>query len=423
MQKTAAAIGLSTIALFAGLAPESRMAAAGPSPSADRADIQFGKLGSAIKLGAKVAARPKFTDEDEARMAQAQGKKFDAAHQMWPDPLLETYLTGIVQKLVAVAKPRPFPYRVRVVNDASLNAFTVGGGLLYIHAGLVATVENEAQLAMVLGHEIAHVTEGHVTSGIEHAYTTQLLGDVAVTAGGAAGIPVSGKTLELAYDATMNAAINGHGRNQERDADRIGIDYMTKAGYDPREATITFELLLAANGDQPRLVNFFYGRHPANQERFDTLTALAKTKYAGDVSSKRLIVNTEDFKRATRTAVIATGRLDYEEGRFQGAKAMFDKAVRVWQDDPVPHFYLGKIALETGAAPDAIDTAIRELEAAVMADEAYAPAHRDLGLAYYRKGDRAKAIASLEKYLVVDTDAKDAAQIRTTVAELKRYGG
>jgi beta-barrel assembly-enhancing protease len=423
MQKIAAAIGVITWALFAGLAPESRIAAAGRESGAAPGRAQFGKFGNAVKLGTKVAARPKFTEEDEGRMAQAQGQKFDAAHKMWPDPLLETYLTGIVQKLVAVAKPRPFPYRVRVVNDASLNAFTFGGGLLYIHVGLVARLENEAQLAMVLGHEIAHVTEGHVAAGIEHAYTTQLLGDAAVTAGGAAGIPVSGQTLELAYGATMNAAISGHGRNQERDADRIGIDYMTKAGYDPREAPITFELLLAEYGDQPRLVNFFYGNHPANQERFDTLTALAKTTYAGDVASRRLIVNTEDFKRATRLAVIATGRLDYEEGRFQSAKAMFDKAVRVWQDDPIPHFYLGKIALETGAGPEAVDAAIKELEASVTADADYAPAHRDLGLAYYRKGDRAKAITSLEKYLVVDPKAKDADQIRSTIAELKRYGG
>lgn len=423
MQKIAAAIGLIACALFAGLAPESRMAAAGRAPDTARGRAQLGKLGNAIKLGTKVAARPKFTDEDEARMAQAQAQKFDATHKMWPDPLLETYLTGIVQKLVAVAKPRPFPYRVRVVSDPDMNAFTLGGGLLYIHAGLVARLENEAQLATVLGHEMAHVTEGHVTSGIEHAYKTQLLGDAAVTAGGAAGIPVSGKTLELAYGATMNAAINGHGRNQERDADRVGLEYMVKAGYDPREAPITFELLLVAYGDQPRLVNFFYGSHPANQERFDTLTALAKTKYAAGDSSKRLTVNTEDFKRATRTAVIATGRLDYEEGRFQSAKAMFDKAVRVWQDDPLPHYYLGKIALETGAGPDAVDTAIKELEASVKADAEYAPAHRDLGLAYYRKGDRARAIQSLEKYLLVDAKAKDADQIKSTIAELKRYGG
>ena len=65
----------------------------------------------ALKVGKSVASRPKFTDEDEGRMAQAQAQKFDAAHKMWPEPLLETYLTGMVQKLVGVAKPRPFPYR------------------------------------------------------------------------------------------------------------------------------------------------------------------------------------------------------------------------------------------------------------------------------------------------------------------------
>ena len=62
----------------------------------------------AIKIGKSVATRPKFTDEDEGRMAQAQAKKFDAEHKMWPEPLLEAYVTGIVQKLVAVASPVRF---------------------------------------------------------------------------------------------------------------------------------------------------------------------------------------------------------------------------------------------------------------------------------------------------------------------------
>jgi predicted Zn-dependent protease len=390
--------------------------------SAGAGQFGHGTIGNAIKLGKKAASRPKLTPEDEVRMAQAQSKKFDEAHKAWTDPLLDTYITGVVQKLVAVAKPTSYSYRVRVVNDASLNAFTFGGGLLYIHIGLIARLENEAQLAMVLGHEIAHVTEGHVAAGIEHAYTTSLIGDAAVTAGGAAGIPVSGRTLELAYDTTMNAAVNGYGRNQERDADRIGLDYMVKAGYDPREAPITFELLLAEYGDKSSVANFFYGSHPANQERFDTLTSLAKTKYGADRAEKRLMVNTEDFKRATRGAVVASGRFEYERNHFSTAKAMFDKAERAAQDDPVPHYYLAKIAIETAGA-DALPGAVAELEAALKADPNYAPAHRELGLAYYRQGDRARAIASLEKYLAADPKAKDAAEIASTIAELKRYGG
>ena len=138
-------------------------AAAAPGP----------QLGSAIKIGKAAASRPKFSEEDEERMAQAQAQKFDAQNRMWPEPLLEQYMTGLVQKLVAVARPRPFPYRVRVVSDPGVNAFTFGGGLLYVHAGLIARMENEAQLAMVLAHEIAHVTEGHVVKGIQSAYNTQ----------------------------------------------------------------------------------------------------------------------------------------------------------------------------------------------------------------------------------------------------------
>jgi regulator of sirC expression with transglutaminase-like and TPR domain len=101
---------------------------------------------------------------------------------------------------------------------------------------------------------------------------------------------------------------------------------------------------------------------------------------------------------------------------------MFEKAARAWQDDPVPQYYLGKIALETSATPDAVDVAIAHFQGAIKADARYAPAYRDLGLAYYRKGDRPKAIASLEEYLVRDPKAADAAQIKTTIEELKRYG-
>jgi predicted Zn-dependent protease len=372
------------------------------------------------KLGKAAATRPKFSDEDEGRMAQAQAQKFEAENKMWPDPLLETYMTGLVQKIAANAKPRPFPYRVRVVNDASVNAFTFGGGLLYVHAGLIARMENEAQLAMVLSHEIAHVTERHVTRGIEQAYTTQLISHAAVTAGASTGILPTGEALNVAYTATLNAAVNGHGRNQEREADRIGVDYLVKAGYDPREAPITFELLLREHGDKPRLVNFFYGSHPANVERFATLTDLAKNKYGRDLREKKLIVNTEEFKRVTRSAVIAAGRFDYEQQRFNTAAAMFDKAARAWQDDPIPHYYLGKIALETGAG-DGVDRALVHLAEAIKADASYGPAYREQGLAHYRKGDRASAIASLEKYLALDPEAKDAKQIEATIQELKRF--
>ncbi len=375
---------------------------------------QLGRMGDLAK---STINRPKFTDEDEGRMAQANAQEYEAKHKMWRDPLLETYLAGITQKVVAVSEPRPFPYRLSIEHDASLNALTLGGGLVYISAGLVARLENEAQLVMVLAHEIAHVTERHVTKGIEKAYGIQLLGQIGATAGSATGVLPSGPAMAKIYEHSMGAAINGHGRNQERDADRIGIDYMVKAGYDPREAPITFELLLMEYGDQRRLQNFFYGSHPSNQERFKTLSDLARSKYGKVVQSTRLAVNSEEFKRATRRVVIAVGVNDYEDKRFNTARAMFEKAIRAFQDDPQPHYYLGRIALETSAD---VDKAIAHLEAAIAADAQFAPPHRELGLAFYRKGDRVKAVAELERYLALDPKAEDAAQVKATIAEIKR---
>ncbi len=375
-----------------------------------------------LGLGKAVVDRPKFTDEDEARMAQANAQKFEAENKIWDDLLLEQYMTELTQRIVAVARPRPFAYRTRVVADSTVNAFTFGGGLLYFYAGLVARMENEAQLAMVMAHEVAHVTERHVPGGIERTYGIQLLGNLAVAAGSATGtLPLQGEALEKTFEYTMNAAVNGHGRGQESEADEVGLEYMVKAGYDPREAPRTFEQLLKEYGDQKPLVNFFYGSHPTNVARIERTGELVRTKYADDVAERRLVTNSEEFKRRTRELVVAVGRLDYEGKRFNTAAAMFDKAIRAWGGDPVPHYYLGRIRLETGAGAAAIDSAIRHFEDATKADAGYAPAYRELGLAYYRKRERQKAIAALERYLALDPKAEDASRIRASIAELKRY--
>jgi predicted Zn-dependent protease len=126
----------------------------------------------------------------------------------------------------------------------------------------------------------------------------------------------------------MNAAVNGHGRGQESEADEVGLGYLVNARYDPREAPRTFEQLLEEDSDQAPLTNFFYGNHPTNVVRIERTTALAQSKYAGQVANGRLIVNTQEYVQRTREVVIAFGRLDYVQKRFTRATAMFQKAAR-----------------------------------------------------------------------------------------------
>ncbi len=387
------------------------------------ATVVAGCAAGGFRPGDSVQADVGLSNADAAReeqMALASAQRIEAKTPLWHDPLLEAYLTEITQRIVAVAKPRPYRYRIRVVRDASVNAFTPGAGLVYVHAGLLARMENEAQLAMILAHEIAHVTEGHVLKGAQAAQGIQLLAQVAAVAGAATGI-LKGEALQTVYGYVVNAAVNGHGRSQESEADAVGLDYLVKAGYDPREAPRTFARLLQEHGDPAPIQHFLYSDHPTNVARLERTSELVRSQYADQLANRPLTVNTEEFSRRTREVVIAVGRLNYAQKRFNTAAAMFEKALRVSADDPVPSYYLAKIALETGSGSDTTDRAIAYLRHAIRADATYAQAYRELGLAHYRKGDRPQAIAALERYLALEPRAKDAPRITTAIQELKRY--
>jgi predicted Zn-dependent protease len=380
-------------------------------------------LNTGMSVGSAVMNRPKFTEADEERMAQENAKKFDSSHKMWEDPLLDAYLSDIVQRLVAQAHPRPFVYSLRVVNEGSINAFTFGGGLLYVNAGLVARMENEAQLAMVLAHEIAHVTESHVTKGIEETYGIQLLGEIArVTAastGATAKTQIPPALLDKTYEYSMKASVSGHGRANESEADVVGLDYMVKAGFDPREAPGTFEQLMKEYGDQTAIKNFFYGDHPTNKARIEKLTGLVQSKYSGDLETRKLITNTAEFKQRTRELVVEVGRLDYERKKFKTATAMFEKALLANDKDHLSHYYLGKIASETGGQAS-LPQAVTHLTAAIQLNDKFADSYRELGLAYYKQRNNPKAIEAFERYLSLNGGAKDAPAIKRYLDELKR---
>ncbi len=373
-----------------------------------------------VGAGVTYAKYSGLSDSDEKRMAQKNAEEFEKKAKLNEDPLLNDYLTQMTQRIVKVTKPRDFPYRIKVVNDPNVNAFTFGGGLVYVNAGLLARMENEAQLAMVVAHEIAHVTESHVTKGIKSQIAMQMAGQLAATAAASAGV-ISPGVVQAAYKYSMSAAINGHGRARESEADELGLEYMVKAGYDPREAPITFELLLKEYGDPSPLVAFFYASHPTNVKRIENINKLNQEKYANVAADQKLTVNTEEFKRRTRSVVVKVGTLDYEKERFNTAKAMFEKAILVSQDDPVPYYYLGKIALETSAETTAADVAIKHFNRALKADQNFVPVYAELGKAYYRKGDRVNAAKAFERYVILAPDAKDANEIKISIKELKAY--
>lgn len=362
-------------------------------------------------------SRLRLSTDDEARMSREIARRYEDENPIWDDPLLEAYLTEIMQRLVRNADPSPFTFRLRVVEDSRLNAFTPGGGFIYVTAGLIARLENEAQLALVLGHEIAHVTKRHLAKALTRDWLTGVvLGSLEVI-----GDKVNWfepEAFRETAELVLEWSINGYDRKLEKAADKKGLEYAFKADYDPLEAPYAFEQLYKEYGDPPWLVNFFWGDHPRNVKRFRYTSQLARRKRFQ--TDRKLIQNTEEFKRRTRDVVIAVGTLDYQEKRFLSARSMFEKAVKVREEDPLPHYYLGRITLETGGA---LDQAIAHLTDAVKFDSGYAPAYRELGFAYYRKDDKVKSVEAFERYLALEPDSPDAAQVQRIAGELRSETG
>jgi predicted Zn-dependent protease len=202
-----------------------------------------------------------------------------------------------------------------------------------------------------------------------------LLGQLAGQAAAASG-RIDREVLEKTYQYSMSAAINGHGRGQESEADTLGLEYMFEAGYDPREASGTFEQLLKEYGDASKREAFFYSSHPRNEERMARADAWVEAN-AERLERAQLTVDTDEFQEITHGIVVAMGKLDYDNERYESATAMFTKAADDAGADPEPHYYLGLLA--------------------------------------ERQGDRAAAVASYERYLALEPNGTEAARIRSYV--------
>lgn len=163
------------------------------------------------------------------------------------DTALEGYLSNLARRIAARTDARRFNFRVYLVEDRRPNAFTPGGGHIFITTGLVSRLKTEGQMAMVLAHEIAHNAEAHIVKGAHRRAVSRRATNASKTVfEDRLGLSWVGEKIGSAINATVNV----YTRDQEDQADELGLDYMIAAGYDPAEAVATFESLMG--GDEKR---------------------------------------------------------------------------------------------------------------------------------------------------------------------------
>jgi len=215
-----------------------------------------------------------FSVQQDAEVGRQAAQDAERQLPMLRDGTTEGYINAIVQRLAAVAPGPRFPYRARVVNAADINAFALPGGYVYVNRGLIEAVRNEGELAGVLAHEMAHVAQRHGTSQATKAYGAQM-------GVGLLGSLLGGRDHRLGVGEQvigslgLNALFMKFSRNAESEADRVGAQMMSRAGYDPMAMASFFDLLAAQQRGNPSAVSQFFSDHPSPQNRSASIRALA----------------------------------------------------------------------------------------------------------------------------------------------------
>jgi predicted Zn-dependent protease len=249
------------------------------------------------------------SEGQEIQMGQQAAQEVAQTIGFVDDPGLQSYVAGIGRRMAAKSERPDLPWEFHVVNDAAVNAFALPGGFIYVTRGLLASMNSEAELATVLGHEIGHVTARHSVQQISKAQLATL--------GLGIGSIVSPEVAQFAGLASqgMQVLFLKYGRDAENQADELGFRYALGQNYDVREMANVFETLNRASqmgGDGGRLPEWL-STHPnpenrvkRTEERLDTLHA----------SLANAIVNRDQYLREIDGLIYGE---DPRQGFFEGA--------------------------------------------------------------------------------------------------------
>lgn len=207
--------------------------------------------------------------EQEQRLGEAFMRNLRQTLKIVNDPEVDAYIQNLGYRLVAGTDTFGRSFSFFVVQDSDINAFAGPGGYIGINSGLILMTQSEDELASVIGHEIAHVTQRHLARTFEAASKMSLPMTAAVIAAIILGTK-QGQLGEAALAATAAGSIQSQinfTRDNEKEADRVGIQILAAAGYDPRAMPLFFERLQRAMRGQEDAQISFLQTHPVTHER------------------------------------------------------------------------------------------------------------------------------------------------------------
>jgi predicted Zn-dependent protease len=325
-----------------------------------------------------------------APMLQSQGGAYDV------DPALTAYVRSVGERLAAVSDVA-LPYEFTVLNSSVPNAWALPGGKIAINRGLLTEMNSEAELAAVLGHEITHAAARHTAQQISRSQILQglvLATSVAANDSSYGNLAVGGASVAAQLISTR------YGREAELEADRYGMKYMSKAGYDPQGAvTLQETFVRLSEGQNQDWLSGLFASHPPSQERVTANRDRMKNLPAGGT------LGVEAYQAALQKTIGAkpayeaydAGRKALSEKKNDEALVLADKALADFPAEANFHALRGDVRLMNKQ----YDMAVTNYDRAISRRDDFFYFHLQRGLAKKELGQTDAAIADLERSLVL----------------------
>ena len=347
--------------------------------------------------------------EDEIMLwqqAREEQAVIDNSGWLYRDAKIESYLNEVAANLNAHSIAPQIQFRIKIINDPSLNAFAFPNGVIYVHTGLLARMENEAQLAALLAHEMTHCTHRHTLRVLVSRKNSS--GPKTAANQPPEPAPMRGELAQLLGVNRSFSAVSGYTREFEAEADRIGLDLMTKAGYDSRQALNLFKHLQQEIVDEQIKEPYFFGTHPVVKQRIDNAESWLADNYSGKHAGS---IKQEIFRSRMDKLLLDNARLDLQIGRFQIARRSAENYLNRHQNDASAHYLLGEIFRQQDRKTDT-GAAIKHYQQAIKLDPSFPAPYKAMGLMHYKKGQRRLAKKFFESCLLLSPDAPDKAYIQ-----------
>lgn len=321
---------------------------------------------------------------------QQQGGRYSV------DPELSLYVAGVGEKLAAVSDRKELPYEFVVLNNDAPNAWALPGGKIAINRGLLLLLDDEAQLAAVLGHEIVHAAARH---GAAQKTQQALLGLGMEAADVVAQETEYGELINMSAGFGVGAVQAKYGRSQELESDAYGIEYMVRVGYEPYGAVELQETFVRlSEGASSDFLSILMASHPPSQERVDKNREAAaklprgvrnKAQYQRAIAQ---IVKDKAAYEANSQAITAIVNKDYTS-----AQSLINQAISKQPEEALFYVTQGQLQL----AQNNTASAVQSFSVATRKNPDYFMGFLGLGLSQKSEGNLTDARSSLQKSLTI----------------------